>query len=404
MVDQWDICFAIVSDLHCHEETFQPPESWLIAGARRKPPGNHPVQALISLIRETSIRADALICPGDLANRISSAGMMQSWDHLRELQTELHAALLLATLGNHDVDCHKTHNTDPFYIPRNLHQNFPTATDADSANFWANGFYFVGGPNGSDFLILNTVIGHTDEVTAKRGTFDHERIKQLGIALDERENNYYKSRDVPYRIAVMHHHPLLHSSTRFSSADVLEFGDQLLSVLSQHGFRFIVHGHRHDPRITRQASGLSDYFVFAAGSFSAILKELSTWTRNLFHVVKLRRDLATGRLIGELLSWEYHKGLGWRKSTTVSAALPHVARFCSPRPDLELQSIKRRCETATGSLLRASDLNTAFPDLALLLPGELTNVGEALSKIGVKLVQTPEGTVDYLGLPERESL
>jgi len=269
-------------------------KSWLIAGASRKPPMHHPVQALISLIREGPISADVVVCPGDLANRISRVGMMQSWDHLCELKRELKSTLLITTLGNHDVDCLKNHNPDPFHIPRNLVDTFPAPSDAALQDFWSKGFYFVDGPSGSQFLVLNTVIAHHDEATAKRGTFDHDHISRLDESFTEQLETVSAMPPYRHRIAVMHHHPLLHSSTRFSSSDVIEFGDQLLSVLNKHGFSFIVHGHRHEPRITRLSPALNEQFVLASGSFSAFLKELSTSTRNLFHIVRLRKE-ASGK-------------------------------------------------------------------------------------------------------------
>lgn len=222
---KWDISLAIVSDLHCHEESFVPQESWLIAGASRKPAGNHPIQALISLIRSAPISADVVVCPGDLANRVSRAGMIQSWDHLQELKRELKSALLVTTLGNHDVDCHKTHSADPFHIPRNLHETFPAPSSEDLENFWAKGFYLVDGPRESEFLVLNTVISHNDAATAKRGTFDQDRIMRLDEILADRGSKE-GIKSARHRVVVMHHHPLLHSSTRFGSSDVLEFGDR----------------------------------------------------------------------------------------------------------------------------------------------------------------------------------
>ena len=399
MENKWDISLAIVSDLHCHDETFAPRESWLIAGASRKPPMHHPVQALISLIREGPISADVVVCPGDLANRISRVGMMQSWDHLCELKRELKSTLLITTLGNHDVDCLKKHNPDPFHIPRNLVDPFPAPSDAALQDFWSKGFYVVDGPSGSQFLVLNTVVAHHDEATAKRGTFDHDRIDRLDKNLSERLETVSAVSPYRHRIAVMHHHPLLHSSTRFSSSDVLEFGDQLLSVLNKHGFYFIVHGHRHEPRITRLSPALNEQFVLASGSFSAFLTELSMSTRNLFHIVRLRKETSGERLIGEILTWEFNKGVGWRDSTRVSAALPHIARFCSPRPHIPISEIDKACRSSSGSILRSTELNAKFPELGLLLPDELAALCDQLSKSGIKLVLAADGTPDYLGTP-----
>jgi predicted phosphodiesterase len=399
MENRWDISLAIVSDLHCHDERFAPPESWLIAGASRKPAGHHPIQALIAIIRQVPISADVVVCPGDLANRISRVGMMQSWDHLCELKRELNADLLITTLGNHDVDCHNTYNPDPFHIPRTLHDTFPAPTEAALQDFWMKGFYVVDGPPGTEFLVLNTVNAHHDHATAKRGTFDSDHINRLDDVLTERTRRRSTTSPIRHRIAVMHHHPLLHSSTRFSASDVLEYGDQLLSVLSQHDYRFVVHGHRHEPRITRISSARNEQFVFASGSFSAILNELSTRTRNLFHLVRLRIEEPRDRLVGEILTWEFNKGVGWRESTTASAIMPHVARFSSPRLPIPIEEMRAACLSAPGAILRAAELAEKFPALGLLLPDELAALSDHLLTDGIKLVLGANGTPNYLGTP-----
>lgn len=399
MKNNWDISLAVVSDLHCQEETVSPRESWLIACASRLPAGHHPIQALLALIRQEEISADVVVCPGDLANRISRAGMIQSWYHLEEIKRELKSTLLITTLGNHDVDCHKKHNQDPFYIPKNLIETFPAPSDSTLQDFWQKGFFVINGPSESQFLVLNTVISHHDEITARRGSFDDERIRRLDDYLTAQSGGSSALVANRHRIAVMHHHPVLHSSTRFSSSDVLEFGDQLLDVLRKHGFRFIVHGHRHEPRITRLSSGLREQFVLAAGSFSAILTELSTSTRNLFHIVRLRIERPSDRFIGEVLTWEYHKGPGWRKSTIVSATLPHLARFCSPRPTVSIDEIRDACLGAPGTILRSTQLYERFPALGLLLPDELADLSKDLDKHQMRLVLAQDGTPDYLGTP-----
>ncbi len=399
MPENWDLVLSIVSDLHCHEASHTPQESWLVAGSLRKPAGHHPVQALLALIQKHSLTSDVVICPGDLSNKISQAGMAASWQHLGEIQLEMKAIKLITTIGNHDVDWGKKRFKDPFHIPRNLHDKFPTDSDELCASFWSDGFYLAPGPKGSVFLVLNTVVSHTDESSAKQGTFEHERIDKLDRTLGNFFSNGSHSESAYKRVVVMHHHPLLHSATRFSSSDVLEFGDQLIRVLVKHGFHFIVHGHRHDPRITRLSTSPADSFVFASGSFAAVLNELSTWTRNLFHIAKLRYETANNRFVGQILTWEFNKGTGWVPSTSSSAALPHIIHFCSPRPTINSSSILDRCRKELGGVLKAKRIQEFFPELSLLLPSELEAIQAHLKDSGVKFLFSSEGTLEQIGIP-----
>ena len=139
--------------------------------------------------------------------------------------------------------------------------------------------------------------------------------------------------------------------------------------------------------------------MLAAGSFSAILTELSMSTRNLFHIARLRIQTSDDRLVGEILTWEYNKGVGWRESTNASAALPHIARFCSPRRIISIDEMRKACLGAAGTILRSTELNATFPELGLLLPDELAALSTELSLNGMRLVLAADGTPDYLGTP-----
>jgi len=396
---EFTITLAVASDLHCHDDAKATPvESYLLAGALRNPVGQHPVQSLIELLKGKALKANALICPGDLSNRICSKGMMQAWDHLREIGRELKCQQLLTTLGNHDVDCLKKHDADSFKIPQSLHPDFPILIDSEKDCFWSRGFYFsLDSSCGADFVVLNTVVTHNNEPSAKRGTFEHHHIEGLRAALAQRKMDIYDKMDVPHRIAVMHHHPIIHSFVDHGSGDVLQFGDQILSVLAEYGFHLVIHGHRHFPRITRHNSGGVEQMIFAAGSFSAYLQKLSSVTRNLFHIISLTTQSSGLPLTGQIRSWEYNYGLGWRPSTAQSASLPHLAGFKVPVQNIDLNRLCHQCDIAPGEQLRAEEILAAFPELQMMLPAELTLVQSELLKLGYKLIISPTGSIEVCG-------
>jgi len=166
---------AIISDLHCHaikNARKDKRESFLIVGDPQVPAGRHPVRALLELARSKKMTVDALICPGDLANKVSKEGMEASWNHLRELQRAFKAKSLLCTVGNHDVDSRRKHDPNPFKFIQSFRPDFPLKQKAQKNNFWTNGFYKRVVSKNLEVLTLNTVIDHTDEKTAQRGTFD----------------------------------------------------------------------------------------------------------------------------------------------------------------------------------------------------------------------------------------
>jgi 3',5'-cyclic AMP phosphodiesterase CpdA len=354
------------------------------------------VQALIEKIRRNNITADIVLAPGDLTNRVSAVGMMQAWDHLREVQRELHAASVLCTLGNHDVDAKKQFHHDPFKIPRELHPEFPLAFGDQRNSFWANGFFAHSVTPLVEFVILNTVIDHHDESTAKRGTFNQNRIAHLKQTLDYEAT---ATPPAPVRIAVMHHHPILHSGITTDSKDVLSAGDELLETLAEHGVRLVIHGHKHDPRITRTTVAGREMFVFATGSFSAFLKELASTTRNLFHILNI--TVATNNIDFDVVlnSWEFNCGDGWNVATKMSARFPHIIGFSTAKDTLNIDALVAEIQRQPSRILEQPALTDHFPQLSHFLPEELESLRVDLhSRYRVKLVISALGVVETIGM------
>src|SRR5436309_1142887 len=95
----------------------------------------------------------------------------------------------------------------------------------------------------AEIVSINSVIDHHDEKMAKRGAFGVDRLSELVSSLETR----VETRSL--RIALMHHHPMLHSSPVLSDEDVLPNGDQLLATLAKYGYSLVIHGHKHHPRL-----------------------------------------------------------------------------------------------------------------------------------------------------------
>lgn len=386
---------AIVSDLHCCVSDEHARHSFLIAGSKRTPIGQHLVQSLLELIHTNRLNADALICPGDLAHQVCQAGMLQAWDHLGEIQRKLNSPLLLPTVGNHDVDSRQKRGLDPFDIPKSIHPEFPRPHAQENDMFWQRGFYHVVIPRKAAVIVLNTVLEHQDAASAERGTFGINLIAALKEFLAP---IYCRGKNNPLlRVAVMHHHPIVHSTAHYGSRDALEFGDQILNTLGDFGFRFIIHGHRHEPRITRYRGTSTEQLVFAAGAFSAHLHELATRTKNLFHLVELSAKSDKSRIQGRLRSWEFTFGSGWKKASLQSAAIPHEFALESPEPNLSLDELISCCDNAPGNVLRATDVRNKAPKLLSLLPSELANQMKQLRERGYKIACDEYGQIIEIG-------
>lgn len=205
---------AIVSDLHIHHEDEQaPPDSWITCNSPAAPWTNHPFIALERLI-ETGIEADVVICPGDFANRASARGMAAAFSYVDKLSVLFPGAPVILTPGNHDVYTPSVADPDLLSTLRPYMERFPIASRTHSEALWRNHFTIVNHHDAS-FLVLNTTGKATNRASARRGVFDEPFRDALRDHLRRCSLNNV-------RVALLHHHPILHSVSGYSDADILE--------------------------------------------------------------------------------------------------------------------------------------------------------------------------------------
>lgn len=245
------LTIGIVSDLHCHHSSAGPAESLLLTDADRKPASQHPVEALLELITSESLRADIVIAPGDLTNKVDKQGIISGWGFVREISSALGAKLLAATPGNHDVTS-RVHTDDPFQLARRLSPSFPISNATPLNEFWANGFCTLDADH-CRVLLINSVAHHNNDVSAKRGLITTNQIDQIKASLKQ-------SAQKVFQIAVCHHHPVLHEDIGLGTSDVMENGSLLIDALSELGFHLVVHGHKHHPRLSYAVIGATPHF------------------------------------------------------------------------------------------------------------------------------------------------
>lgn len=367
----------VLSDLHCHRFDRERTESFLLAGANRSPAHSHPVESLLTRFERTGdIAADVLLCPGDLADRVCQIGFQHAWLLVREIASRLAIPVVIATLGNHDVDSRRqVKESEPFALGRWSDPTFPLR-DADArTSFFGAGF--CSSRIGSvEILVLNTVVDHIDEETAKRGTFSEARVAAL-VA-------YLQSSPRPeHRIALLHHHAALHSSPSLRDRDVLETGDAILEALATHGFDVVIHGHKHYPRLRYVSTAAGRLPLFAAGSFSAYLQELATNTRNVCHLLDL--DLGTKPLRGRLTTWQWRKGIAWVPATVDGCDFPYQTGFGAARLPGEIFDDLSKLLAPGPMTVPPQDLLTAAPDLLFLTPDEQSVVSQKVEAAGFRI-------------------
>ena len=361
----------------------------MLADSLRYPAKRHPVQALLNLIKENDLRANVVLCAGDITNKISILGFTYAIQVIKEIQYAMKAKQLFFTLGNHDVASRSEHG-DPFNIAKSIHPKFPFAGKSDNDQYWRDGFCLKRSGKMADFLLLNTAYDHYKEQDAIRGTFPDRQIERLDKYLYNKKKNNI-------RIALMHHHPVLHSFVDFEEQDVLSNGDKILGLLSQHHFSFVIHGHRHQSRIKRIETKYGYLHVFCAGSFSAYLNELWTNTRNVFHLLELNLS-AKDFIVGNLRTWEFNYGLGWNRATVQSVGLPHIISI-GPNPGPAMHKKIASSMMSRGSqFVDVEEILKDVPSLNYLLPDELENLNNTLNQeVSIKLIYDDMGYFKGIG-------
>lgn len=372
---------AVMSDLHCRLSG-DSRDSFLEVGALRLPAARHPIQALINLIREQNLRVDALLAPGDLTNKAGQEGLSQGWDFILEVAEELKASRVVPVLGNHDVETHDN-TRGPMHMARNLRPGFPFADEGACQSFFSDGFCVLPLTENAQVVAVNTVIDHRDSASAKRGAFDSARIDRMKDRLSGEMIS-------TIRIALMHHHPVLHNPFFFADEDVIPTGSALMRVLREAGCRLVVHGHKHVAHLRVD----DNVAVFASGSLSAMLQEFSTSMGNMFHIIDLCATPGDpASLKGTIKSWVFHYGRGWGKANQEYSGFPFLTGFGRRQPIEQIGSnlISLANTSGTSSRIDESAVLQAVPDLLYLTPAELEQIKNILAQNGAELAEHDRG-------------
>jgi len=369
---------AVASDLHAFDDCgADPSPSHLKTTLPEDQPTKHPISGLIELVKSKSLSADILLCPGDLGDKARPAGIQYAWKKIGAIQNALGATLAMATVGNHDLDSrYKTSPFDPKETLQALEPPYPLPDDADNNKYWAR--HFVLKDCGTyRLLILNSSAyhgGNPEEI-------DHGRIAQSTISQVKKELSDTEVR--PVNILLCHHHPQLQAElSEVSGYDVMTNGQSLLDLLgsAQFGRWLVVHGHKHNPKISYAAGGGSSPVVFSAGSLCASLYlELGTVVRNQFHLISIPYDSVERLgLVGRVESWDWASGAGWASAAGPLSGLPAICGFGYRGDPLILA---QRMSLYVGSNTTSwKQVQAHLPEIDFVLPQDLAAIKADLRK------------------------
>ena len=373
MNDGEPIFIAVASDLHAHSGHKNSP-SHLNINHPESPAAHHPIASLVDLIRREQLRATALLSPGDLGHQADPQGIRYSWQALSQISKELRAEFLAATAGNHDIDSrYKTNNHDPEHILKSLDPGFPFGDETLDNKYWARA-YAIRDHSQFRLLVLNSSAYHGGAAIEK----NHGRIDEVALDAIRKELDSRDRKDV--NLLLCHHHPHQHSEINLGEYDVMKRGQLLLDLLGSgnYGRWFVIHGHKHHPKITYAAGGSQSPVVFSAGSLcSALFPELQSIARNQFYIIELDPAQCRSRgLVGRIRCWDWAYGTGWIEAQS-SSGLPSEFGF-GTRQDPRLLASDVANHMSGIPSMDWDALGRALPDILYLLPQDVRQLDSEL--------------------------
>lgn len=357
---------AVVSDLHCMHKTNTSASgiTFLYTNAPKNPIVRHPVYALLDLLEKNKdIRADILICPGDIADKADEQGIITGWEFLKKIQLGIEAKQLLATTGNHDVDSRRSHPyTNAFHLLKSFADDYPLI---NNDSYWNKNFAFIE-TDDCLILILNTCHNHNSKEDSGQSIVNPDTLESIKQHLE-------KIGKKKYLFAFCHHHPVKHSNIdiAYKDGDVIDNGDKLIQLLNEYDFQIIVHGHKHDPRLKKENS----LTVFAAGSFSSLMNIKELGADNCFHLI----ELFPFKKQGTISSWIYAPTKGWEVRN--DREFPCFTGFGN---ELSVEALAKHCSEIFindgKEMLTYKSIVSQLPDLQYLIPEDQKKLTKVLKK------------------------
>lgn len=343
----------VVSDIHACAKS-QPDASQRSYVHAGQGVSSSPTEEFVSLISSNlEFKPDIVVCCGDMGDQADPTGIPHSWKFLNDLVSISSKSLLLATAGNHDLDSRLNyHDYDAKGTLQDLSPPFPIVSGDESflsideienhgLRFWAENFYVVI-MDDVRFVVLNSSAFHgygKSLSEEKSPEHEHGRISDLTIKritkfLTEQNQQLAKKSDskIVINILVCHHHLEKDGSVDDPDYSAMRGAHALIETLSDTniGRWFVIHGHRHRPRLY-QTNDSTGPFVLSAASFGATkIADPQNPSLNQAHLIDLdMKEMKNKRILpaGSIRTFSRAPGMGWSHSYLGTGGLPPSTSF-----------------------------------------------------------------------------
>jgi predicted phosphodiesterase len=392
----------VVSDIHMHSGKPSSADSTIpsFASAQAKP-RDWKIDALTGIHRlveaDPTIRADLVVCPGDLADRADPAALPRVWDSLHEIAELVEAQAVLAVPGNHDLDSRLQSEIDPKDLLQGLDPGFPIDKQSAQDRFWSR-HYLILANDDVTVVLLNSAALHGIADHHEHGFLKPSTLQALIDDLD-------RAPRTPVNLFITHHHLSRHPDPVFEDYSDMRNAGGLLRYLDAVSDRdwLVIHGHMHQPALSYANGAAGSPVVFGAGSLSRKLGDAyQRSVTNQLYLLELSPShlSASGRgHYGTYRSWSWVQETGWEPAPD-SSHLPSRGGFG------ERESTSRLAQQV-AALLGVDDpfynwpeLQQACPTLRFLLPDDIARLRRMLQAEGLKVLpDNARFVIDQVSLP-----
>jgi len=333
-------------------------------------------QKFVQFVRDKGVTADYLVLPGDLTDKAQPREVQVASEFVLEAADALgvpHDKIVFVP-GNHDVDWSVFDPNDNTgvrwgqrYDPIG-HDSFHFRRLIDQGDILSPPHFIVW--DFDDLLVVGYNSASHDapvpEDNAHHGLADPVHLNAIRAHLDN-----IGTPDDRLRLFLVHHHPLDFSDPipRMPDFSLMTNAENLLALLHECGFDFLIHGHKHHPRFETHSTQTYPHLpILCSGSFSV---EIDTrWAGtidNQFHLVTVNgRAGNENRITGKITSWTNNHCRGWIPSEESTSGIHHIIPFGSyvmpEELDTRLEPFIRQWLTNHDHILWRQIIE-AFPDL-----------------------------------------
>lgn len=380
------VSLLFLSDLHAYSSSKTgsgPSPSYIEVGKSNATERDDVFEALKALVRREKLTPDIVLCGGDLGDRADPAGLVHAWRELHQVAHECGASRALAVCGNHDLDSRYLKgdaDPDPKGVLQDLVPRFPAGDESLCDQFWAKNYVVVDDASrGFRIVLLNSSAFHG----GLQSEIDHGRVSSRTVERLRSELRKAGPRDL--NVFVCHHHPFPHQRLDGKADyEAIKNGQSLINLLDEpdHGPWLMLHGHRHNARITYGASTLTNIPVIGAASFSA-----KTDAANQVHLITCESaDTLSYKLRGKVRSWTFSLGTGFVWNSVSNNGLPGECGFGFKGNLTYLASTVKQFIVDTGkAYVDWSEVCKAIPDVDFIAPEGFQHFVASLPAAGIVL-------------------